>query len=83
MEAKEEFGSALGEEEAGRAKQNGFFFCLVHSLFFLQLFWEEGDQGALLGSIRSIWDRIWPCLKSPPPLLRQRRSHCHGPWGRM
>ena len=64
MEVKEGFGSALGEE-AKRAKQNVFFFALCFRPFPLW-FWEEGDQGALLGSIRSVWDRIWSCLKSLP-----------------
>ena len=35
MEVKEEPGPAPGEEEAGRAKQNELFFCLVCSFFFL------------------------------------------------
>ena len=30
--------------------------------------WEEGERGALLGSIISIWDRIWSCKKLPLPL---------------
>ena len=35
MEAKEEFGSALGEEEAGRANRMGFSFVLcIRSFFF-------------------------------------------------
>ena len=34
MKVNEEFGSALGEEEAGWAKQSVFFFCLVCSFFF-------------------------------------------------
>ena len=32
-EVKEKFGSALGEEEAGWAKQNVSFFCLFFSFF--------------------------------------------------
>ena len=35
MEVKEELGPAPGEEEAGRARQNVFFLCLVCSFFSL------------------------------------------------
>ena len=39
MEVKEEFGSAPGEEEAERAKQNLPFFCLFF-FFFSCVRWE-------------------------------------------
>ena len=42
MEVKEEFGSAPGEEEARRAKQNVFFFCPVFVLF--PLFGGSGEM---------------------------------------
>ena len=50
MRVKKEFGSAPGEEEAGRARQNVFFLCLVFFFFpFVRRFWGEGERAALLG----------------------------------
>ena len=43
--------------------------------------WGLGDRGALLRSIRSVWEKLWS-WKSSSPLFRQRRSRCHGPSGR-
>ena len=46
-------------------------FLSLSTLLFLLLggIWGQGDRGALLGSIISIWDRIWSC-KNQLPLLR-------------
>ena len=49
------------------------FLCLSLFLFLCLAVRGLGDQGTLLGSIRSIWDRKWSC-KSSLPLLRPRDS---------
>ena len=69
MEVKEELGPRRVRRPGGPNRMYFSFVLCVRSFLFVRRFRGEGDQGALLGSIRSIWDRIWSCLKIPP-LLR-------------
>ena len=67
-------------KRAGRARQMCNFLCFLFRtedrlLFLFPLFssplsgglWGEGERGALLGSIVSIWDRNWSCNNPPFP----------------
>ena len=71
-------GEAGGVRWRGRhAEASSFSFVFFpvsrsFSLFCLAV-WGEGDQGALLGSIVSIWDGIW---------LKAEKKHrsCFGQW---
>ena len=75
MEVKRELGSAPGEKEAGRARQDVFFLCLA------ELGWRSGSPRLTRSGLGQ--DMHMVTQKSPPPLSRQRRSCCHGPSGRM
>ena len=63
-----------------------FFFPLLLPLFIslflcLAVYGGEGDRGALVGSIISIWDRN-RAFKSRR-CLQTAAGRCHGPSGRM
>lgn len=51
MEVKEEFGSAPGEEEAGRAKQDASFLSFIFILSRVCGVRGEGERGAPIENV--------------------------------
>ena len=78
MEVEVQAGPSSGEKRwRSRALGRLWTVCFFFFCFLCLAVWGEGDRGALLGSSRSIWDRIWLFVKATAAAMALRAA-CSG-----